>query len=67
LATWQLSDAFGIFLGFAANLAILGYSTERKVYWRIETAAVLIPTVALLVIVYFMPGMSLFHGVYGLI
>ncbi|KAI9766197.1 MAG: hypothetical protein M1839_005013 [Geoglossum umbratile] len=55
LATWQLSDAFGIFLGFAANLAILGYNDSNKISWRIQTAAVLIPTVALLVVVYLMP------------
>jgi hypothetical protein len=56
LATWQLSDAFGIFLGFAANLAVLDLHASSNITWRVQTITVLIPTVALLFVVYLLPG-----------
>lgn len=55
LATWQLSDAFGIFLGFSSNLATLNIHAEPERIWRIQIATILIPTIVLLFLVYFMP------------
>lgn len=42
---WQLFDAFGIFLGFAANLIVSQTGDDR---WRYEVASVVIPTLILL-------------------
>lgn len=42
---WQLFDAFGIFLGFAANLIVSQTGDNR---WRYEVASVVIPTLILL-------------------
>jgi hypothetical protein len=61
LATWQLSDAFGIFLGFSSNLATLNIHARDKTIWRIQIATVIIPTTILLFLVYFMPGKSFGH------
>lgn len=55
LATWQLSDAFGIFLGFSSNLATLNIHAKPERIWRIQIATILIPTIILLFLVYFMP------------
>ncbi|KAH7327545.1 major facilitator superfamily domain-containing protein [Rhexocercosporidium sp. MPI-PUGE-AT-0058] len=55
LATWQLSDAFGIFLGFSSNLATLNIHAQNKAIWRIQIATTIIPTTILLFLVYFMP------------
>ncbi|PMD51095.1 uncharacterized protein K444DRAFT_636458 [Hyaloscypha bicolor E] len=55
LATWQLSDAFGIFLGFSSNLATLNIHAQNKTIWRIQIATTIIPTTILLFLVYFMP------------
>ncbi|KAF2746755.1 hypothetical protein M011DRAFT_403878 [Sporormia fimetaria CBS 119925] len=55
LSTWQLSDAFGIFLGFAANLAVLDFKLAPNTTWRIQTVTVLIPTIALLFVVFLTP------------
>ncbi|KAF2280456.1 MFS general substrate transporter [Westerdykella ornata] len=66
LATWQLSDAFGIFLGFSANLAILNiHSANSNIIWRLQTVTVLIPTVLLLFVVLLTPESPRFlmkHG-----
>lgn len=40
-----LTDAFGIFLGFAANLIVSQTGDNR---WRYEVASVILPTVVLL-------------------
>jgi MFS family permease len=55
LATWQLSDAFGIFLGFSSNLATYHMVSPEKIIWRVQIATILIPTIILLSLVYFMP------------
>jgi hypothetical protein len=47
---WQLFDAFGIFLGFAANLLVSQTGDNR---WRYEVASVIIP--ALILLRYFLP------------
>ena len=49
---WQLFDAFGIFLGFAANLIVSQTGDNR---WRYEVASVVIPTVVLLSLVWTIP------------
>jgi hypothetical protein len=46
---WQLFDAFGIFLGFTANLIVSQADDSR---WRYEIASVVIPTLALLRLVF---------------
>jgi hypothetical protein len=66
LSTWQLSDAFGIFLGFSSNLATLHIDDPKNIIiWRIQIAATLIPTIILLFLVYFMPGKSFGHHIHG--
>jgi hypothetical protein len=70
LANWQLADAAGtclvhrfssgkltvsgIFFGFLCNLLIVIY-VDPSLAWRILTSTTLIPTVPLLVMIYFMP------------
>ncbi|EPE32227.1 MFS general substrate transporter [Glarea lozoyensis ATCC 20868] len=55
LSTWQLSDAFGIFLGFSANLAIQHMHARERIMWRVQIGVTLIPIIVLLFLVYFMP------------
>ncbi|WWD16919.1 hypothetical protein CI109_101351 [Kwoniella shandongensis] len=50
--SWQLWTAFGIFLGFCANLAV--YRVGR-VAWRLQLGSAFIPAVPLMVGVYFCP------------
>ncbi|KAH7095946.1 hypothetical protein FB567DRAFT_44571 [Paraphoma chrysanthemicola] len=49
---WQLFDAFGIFLGFTANLIVSRTGENR---WRYEVASVVLPTVVLLSLVWTIP------------
>ncbi|KAF2833031.1 MFS general substrate transporter [Ophiobolus disseminans] len=49
---WQLFDAFGIFLGFAANLIVSQTGDNR---WRYEVASVILPTIVLLSLVWTIP------------
>jgi hypothetical protein len=49
---WQLFDAFGIFLGFAANLIVSQTGDDR---WRYEVVSVIIPTIVLLSLVWTIP------------
>lgn len=44
--------AFGILLGFAANLAV---ANVPKIYWRLQLGSAFIPAVPLVVGVYFCP------------
>jgi sugar porter (SP) family MFS transporter len=50
--SWQMWTAFGIFLGFCANLAV--YDTG-KIAWRLQFGSAFIPAVPLLVGIYFCP------------
>ncbi|KAK8861192.1 hypothetical protein IAR55_002011 [Kwoniella newhampshirensis] len=50
--SWQLWTAFGIFLGFCANLAV--YQVGRLA-WRLQLGSAFIPAVPLLIGVYFCP------------
>ncbi|KAK3724857.1 hypothetical protein LTR37_000905 [Vermiconidia calcicola] len=49
---WQLSDALGIFFGFAANLAVsqVGYTV-----WRWQTASSVVPSIVLLTLIFVCP------------
>ncbi|KAJ5155580.1 Major facilitator superfamily domain general substrate transporter [Penicillium capsulatum] len=49
---WQLWTAFGIFLGFCANLAV---KDTGKLSWRLQLGSAFIPAVPLLIGVYFCP------------
>ncbi|EAW09752.1 sugar porter family MFS transporter [Aspergillus clavatus NRRL 1] len=49
---WQLWTAFGIFLGFSANLAV---KDTGKIAWRLQFGSAFIPAIPLLVGVYFCP------------
>ncbi|KAJ5808285.1 hypothetical protein N7474_009554 [Penicillium riverlandense] len=49
---WQLWTAFGIFLGFSANLAVMN---TGAISWRLQLGSAFIPAVPLLVGVYFCP------------
>ncbi|KAA8648675.1 uncharacterized protein ATNIH1004_004560 [Aspergillus tanneri] len=55
LAIWQLSDALGIFFGAASNLAVLHIAVPETIVWRVNISTVLIPTIILLFLVYFVP------------
>ncbi|KAN0071903.1 Sugar transporter domain containing protein [Elaphomyces granulatus] len=65
LSLWQLSDAFGIFLGFSSNLAILSIYAPDTTQWRIQTATILIPTIVLTFLVYFVPESPRVHMKHG--
>ncbi|KAI9842230.1 MAG: hypothetical protein M1837_007375 [Sclerophora amabilis] len=49
---WQLWTAFGIFLGFCANLAV--YNTG-DISWRLQLGSAFIPAVPLVIGIYFCP------------
>ncbi|KAL8819677.1 MAG: hypothetical protein Q9223_001948 [Gallowayella weberi] len=50
--SWQMWTAFGIFLGFCANLAV--YDVGR-IAWRLQLGSAFIPAVPLVIGVYFCP------------
>ena len=50
--TWQMWTAFGIFLGFLANLAV--YNTGN-IAWRLQIGSAFIPAVPLAIFIYFCP------------
>lgn len=50
--SWQMWTAFGIFLGFCANLAM--YSVG-KLAWRLQLGSAFIPAVPLVIGIYFCP------------
>lgn len=50
--SWQLWTAFGIFLGFCANLAVFNVG---KIAWRLQLGSAFIPAVPLVIGVYFCP------------
>lgn len=49
---WQLWTAFGIFLGFCANLAVMN---TGAISWRLQLGSAFIPAVPLVIGVYFCP------------
>ena len=50
--SWQMWTAFGIFLGFCANLAVYNVGT---IAWRLQLGSAFIPAVPLVIGVYFCP------------
>ncbi|KAJ5811687.1 hypothetical protein N7474_007988, partial [Penicillium riverlandense] len=50
--TWQLYVAFGIFLGFSANLAVVN---TGPIAWRLQLGSAFIPAIPLLCFVLFCP------------
>lgn len=50
--SWQMWTAFGIFLGFAANLAV---RDTGDIAWRLQFGSAFIPAVPLVIGVYFCP------------
>ncbi|KAJ6079572.1 hypothetical protein N7467_009325 [Penicillium canescens] len=50
--SWQLWTAFGIFLGFSANLAV---KDTGAISWRLQLGSAFIPAVPLLIGVFFCP------------
>lgn len=50
--SWQLWTAFGIFLGFCANLAVYNVGA---IAWRLQVGSAFIPAVPLVIGVYFCP------------
>jgi MFS family permease len=50
--TWQLWTAFGIFLGYSANLAL---AHTGKIAWRLQLGSAMLPAIPLLAGIYFTP------------
>ena len=60
--SWQMFTAFGIFLGFLANVIfVMEYAEREDLIWRFQLAAPLIPTVPLLILVYNCPESPAWH------
>jgi len=49
---WQLWTAFGIFLGFCANLAVVDVG---KIAWRLQLGSAFIPALPLALLIFFCP------------
>ncbi|PPQ89516.1 hypothetical protein CVT25_012188 [Psilocybe cyanescens] len=58
--SWQMWTAFGIFLGFCANLALYQVGT---IAWRLQLGSAFLPAIPLVIGVYFCPGMHSFYTV----
>lgn len=52
---WQLFTAFGIFIGFAANVIV---ENTGNIAWRLQLGSAFIPAVPLAIGIFFCPGMS---------
>ncbi|KAF7947364.1 uncharacterized protein EAE97_004613 [Botrytis byssoidea] len=50
--SWQMWTAFGIFLGFVANLVVID---TGKIAWRLQIGSAFIPALPLAVLIYFCP------------
>ncbi|KAH9827338.1 MFS sugar transporter like protein [Teratosphaeria destructans] len=50
--SWQMWTAFGIFLGFCANLAVYNVG---KIAWRLQIGSAFLPAVPLVIGIYFCP------------
>lgn len=53
--SWQMWTAFGIFLGFCANLAVYQVGS---IAWRLQIGSAFIPAIPLTLGIYFCPGRS---------
>ena len=52
--SWQMWTAFGIFLGFCANLAVYRVG---NIAWRLQIGSAFIPAIPLCIGIFFCPGM----------
>ena len=52
--SWQMWTAFGVLLGFCANLAVFKLGT---IAWRLQIGSALLPAIPLLAGIYWCPGM----------
>ena len=52
--SWQTWSAFGLVLGFCANLAVYDVG---KIAWRLQIGSAFIPAVPLILGIYFCPGL----------
>ena len=60
--SWQMFTAFGIFLGFLANVIfVMQYTGREELIWRLQLAAPLIPAIPLLILVYNCPESPAWH------
>ncbi|KAE8444727.1 hypothetical protein EG329_014287 [Mollisiaceae sp. DMI_Dod_QoI] len=50
--SWQLWTAFGIFLGFCANLAVVN---TGKIAWRLQLGSAMIPAIPLILFIFMCP------------
>ncbi|RMZ89546.1 hypothetical protein DV736_g3228, partial [Chaetothyriales sp. CBS 134916] len=50
--SWQMFTAFGIFLGFIANVAVYNYGPNT---WRLQLVAPIIPALPLMILIYTLP------------
>lgn len=50
--SWQMWTAFGIFLGFCANLAV---KDAGRIAWRLQIGSAFIPAVPLAIGIFFLP------------
>ncbi|KAK0984185.1 hypothetical protein LTR54_014086 [Friedmanniomyces endolithicus] len=57
--TWQAFTAFGIFVGFLANVALHDY--DASVIWRLQLAAPFLPALPLLLLIYLCPEAAPWH------
>jgi Sugar (and other) transporter len=57
--SWQMWTAFGIFLGFCANLTV--YNTGA-ISWKLQLGSAFITAVPLVLGIYFCPGMYLHYS-----
>ena len=53
--SWQIWTAFGIFLGFVANLCVMN---TGSISWRLQLSSAFIPAVPLVLGIYFVPEVS---------
>lgn len=51
--SWQLWTAFGIFLGFVANLVVVD---TGKIAWRLQFGSAMIPAIPLMIGIFLCPG-----------
>ena len=60
--SWQMFTAYGIFLGFLANVTLVSlYENHSSIIWRALLGAPLVPTVPLLLLVYSCPESPAWH------
>jgi hypothetical protein len=57
--SWQMWTAFGIFLGFVANLVVVD---TGKLAWRLQFGSACIPAIPLMIGIFFCPGKLLVLG-----